>query len=181
MKSHKKINYLMYKLLIQENRDGFEVLEARDALMGAFAVSTDANEARKQIYRQLRFFERKGWLKTNGSGRSKKYFQTSKFKEMSVTPRLKAPLLYLDNAPTIENNYCTLETELKQNQKDLEILIAEESEYLTLQSRFPELKTRLSVLVQGSKKRHVSLLGRINALKGVLESISKGSYGKSLS
>lgn len=82
-----KISAEMYKLLIERTLDGFSVIELRDEFIVLIGSPIDPDEARKKVYRQILRFIKKGWLRSEGSGRQKRYFQTDTFKSLDVEPK----------------------------------------------------------------------------------------------
>ncbi|MBO1273562.1 hypothetical protein J3L11_18165, partial [Shewanella sp. 4t3-1-2LB] len=87
MKRSKKINAIMYKLLIEKEMDAFSIIEARDALLQFEPSNQEANEARKRVYRQLALFQRNGWLKCIGRGRQKRFYVTDEFRKLPVVSK----------------------------------------------------------------------------------------------
>ncbi len=75
MKRSMKISAEMYKLLIERTLDGFSVIELRDELIVLKGSPIDPDEARKKVYRQILRFIKKGWLRSEGSGRQKDTFR----------------------------------------------------------------------------------------------------------
>ncbi|MCD6670019.1 hypothetical protein LT068_13155 [Vibrio cholerae] len=59
MKRSKKINGVMYKLLIERGIDSFSVIELRNASLAIDGMTQDPDEARKRLYRQIYHFEKK--------------------------------------------------------------------------------------------------------------------------
>ena len=53
MKRSKKINGVMYKLLIERGFDGFSIVDLRNASLSINDMTQDPNEARKWLYRQV--------------------------------------------------------------------------------------------------------------------------------
>ncbi len=87
MKRATKISAMMHKLLIEKEMDGFSVVELRDAFVCTDNGSTDKDEARRMVYRQIRRFMENNWLKCEGKGQKKRYFQTTQFKNLQVKPK----------------------------------------------------------------------------------------------
>ncbi|MDF4350665.1 hypothetical protein P3435_23355, partial [Vibrio parahaemolyticus] len=83
-----KISAEMYKLLIERTIDDFSVTELRDEFIVLRGFHIDADEARKKVYRQILRFMKHGWLRSEGSGHQKRYFQTEAFKAIQVEPKL---------------------------------------------------------------------------------------------
>lgn len=75
MKRSMKISAEMYKLLIERTMDGFSVIELRDEFIALKGPFVDPDEARKKVYRQILRFIKKGWLRSEGSGRQKNTFR----------------------------------------------------------------------------------------------------------
>jgi hypothetical protein len=150
--------------------DGFSVLEARDASLNLEGGMSNLEETRKKVYRQLWQYQQKGWLRTEGGGRNKRYFQTSQFRDLEVVVRRKTACEY-----SIEESipdYSVLFRESNEYKGELEIVLGEIYEYQSLRRRFPELETRLSPLLQQAKERSSHLLGKLNGLENVLKTLS---------
>ena len=77
MKRSTRISAVMFKLLIEKRMDGFSVIEARDASLSDGDGTQKLDEARKKVYRQIWQYQQRGWLRSEGEGRSKRYFQTA--------------------------------------------------------------------------------------------------------
>ncbi|MCH1924162.1 hypothetical protein L9G74_06405 [Shewanella sp. C32] len=176
MKRSKKINAIMYKLLIEKEMDAFSIIEARDALLQTEATDLDANEARKQVYRHISLFQRNGWLNSIGSGRQKRFYVTDEFRELSVVSKKDTSAAsYRRQKQCSKNNkseYSVLVKERKEHEGELKIVLGEIDEYRTLQTRFPALEDTIAPLLQRSKLRSAELLGKVNVLTNVLKSLS---------
>ncbi|MFB2656324.1 hypothetical protein [Shewanella xiamenensis] len=176
MKHSKKINAIMYKLLIEKEMDAFSIIEARDALLQIESSNLDANEIRKKIYRQLWLFQRNGWLKSAGSGRLKRFYVTDEFRKLSIVSKKNtlAASSRRQKQRSIgnENEYFVLVKERKEHEGELKIVLGEIDEYRALQTRFPTLEDTIAPLLQCSKLRSAELLGKVNVLTNVLKSLS---------
>ncbi|WP_318494428.1 hypothetical protein [Photobacterium leiognathi] len=172
MKRSRRISVIMHKLLIENGLDGFTVLEARDLWLSIDKKSSNSSEARKKVYQAIFNFEKKNWLRFEGSGRDKRYFQTEQFKKLpdyeaiNHQPRI--------NNPIIDQDYSILLNEYNEYKGELEIVLGEVNEYQSIASRFPELKSKLSPIHQQAKERAALLLGKINALTTVLQTLNTG-------
>ncbi|MFS1975321.1 hypothetical protein [Vibrio splendidus] len=169
MKRARRINAVMHKLLIENGLDGFTVLEARDFWLSLDNVDSDSAEARKKVYRAIFNFEKKSWLRSEGSGRKKRYFQADQFKALydNVTANNQA-----DIKPQVPvQNYSILNSERNEYKGELEIVLGEVDEYQSIASRFPELKNKLAPLHQEAKDRAALLLGKVNVLTKVLNTL----------
>ncbi len=165
----------MYKLLVEDNLDGFSVIEARNASLQMDSIDKNPVEARKQIYRQILHFEKKGWLQAEGIGRNKRYYQTNSFKCLTFFPKVSHESVYINKHHLFEKGYSILENELELHQRELGIVQGEIEEYLSLTARFPELEQSLSLMLQRSQKRSFSLLGKVNVLKSVVNELQQSS------
>ncbi|MDH5924020.1 hypothetical protein L8R85_23685 [Vibrio splendidus] len=170
MKRSKKISAIMYKLLIEKRMDGFSVNEAKDASLIAGDRIQDVG---KKVYRQVWQYQQRGWLRSEGEGRSKRYFQTEQFRELEVTPRKKAEREA--SIKEVTSNYSVLFRESNECKGKLEIVLGEIDEYQSLRFRFPELEGRLTPLLQQARERSAHLLGKINGLENVLKTLSEGA------
>ncbi|EKC5523911.1 TPA: hypothetical protein ACF5BZ_004280 [Vibrio parahaemolyticus] len=172
MKRSKKISAVMHKLLIEKRMDGFSVTEARDASVNPDGCIQNLNEARQKVYRQIWQYQQKGWLRSEGEGRNRRYFQTEQFRELQVAPRKK-----FEGEPLIKkpiSDYSVLLRESNEYKGELEIVLGEIDEYQSLRRRFPELESRLTPLLQQARERSAHLLGKMNGLENVLKALSEG-------
>ncbi|SKA74569.1 hypothetical protein SAMN02745132_04858 [Enterovibrio nigricans DSM 22720] len=112
------------------------------------------------------------WLRNEGSGRQKKYFQTGLFKTLLVKPRQDS----VDVDIALTPDYSVLSHERDQYKCELEIVLGEIEEYQSLNCRFPELEPKLIPLLDQAKERSAQLLGKVNGLTNVLKTISEGQY-----
>jgi len=171
MKRSIKISAVMHNLLIEKRMDGFSVIEARDASLNIADGIKNLDEARKKVYRQIWQYQQRGWLRTEGEGRNKRYFQTEQFKYLEVLPRRKAKRESSITEAT--SDYSVLFRESNEYKGELEIVLGEINEYQSLRCRFPELESRLSPLLQQAKERSAHLLGKMNGLTNVLKTLSE--------
>ncbi len=165
-----KISTEMYKLLIERTMDGFSVIELRDEFIALKGSNTDSDEARKKVYRQILRFIKEGWLRSEGTGRQKRYFQTETFKALPVEPKSVKNNIEI----ALSHDYSVLTSERNQYKGELEIVLGEIDEYRSLNKRFPELELKLIPLLDEAKERSAYLLGKINGLTNVLKTLSEG-------
>lgn len=170
MKRSMKISAEMYKLLIERTMDGFSVVELRNEFIALKDSYIDPDEARKKVYRQVLRFIKKGWLRNEGSGRQKRYFQTDTFKALHVEPKSEN----VDIEITSNHDYSVLVSERNQYKGELEIVLGEIDEYQSLNVRFPELEPKLITLLDEAKERSAYLLGKVNGLTNVLKVLYEG-------
>ncbi len=162
----------MHKLLIEHGLDGFTILEARDLWLSIDDTNSNSNEARKKVYRAIYNFEEKNWLRYEGSGRNKRYFQTEQFKEL---PDYKVLGHHPEiNSSTSKQDYSVLVNECNEYKGELEIVLGEVDEYQSIISRFPNLESRLAPVHQQARERAALLFGKINALTTALNTLTKG-------
>ncbi|MUK41189.1 hypothetical protein GNP61_06410 [Aliivibrio fischeri] len=171
MKRSKKISAIMHKLLIERRIDNFSVVELRDASLSIEGMDSDLDEARKKVYRQILRFEKINWLRSEGSGQKKRYFQTDLFKKQLLEPKLDSVEISIPSTP----DYSVLSKERKEYKAELEIILGEIEEYQSLKIRFPELEPKLTPLQQQAKERSALLLGKMNVLTNVLRTIYRDS------
>ncbi|AUW03332.1 hypothetical protein [Vibrio campbellii] len=173
MKRSIKISAVMHKLLIEKRMDGFSVIEARDVSLNDECGTQNLDEARKKVYRQIWQYQQRGWLRSEGEGRNKRYFQTEQFLDLEVVPRRKSEreVLRKECSP----DYSILLRESNEYKGELEIVLGEIDEYQSLRCRFPELENRLTPLLQQARERSAHLLGKINGLTNLLNTLSEGS------
>ncbi|WP_341665277.1 hypothetical protein [Vibrio sp.] len=174
MKRSIKISAVMHKLLIEKCMDGFSVIEARDASLNLKGGVSDLEEARKKVYRQLWQYKQRGWLRTEGKGRNKRYFQTEQFRELDFVLRTRTECEYSIKEST--SDYSALLQESNEYKGELEMVLGELDEYQSLSCRFPELEGRLSSLLQQAKERSAYLLGKVNGLTNVLKFIDERNH-----
>lgn len=169
MKRSTKISAMMHKLLIEQEMDGFSVVELRDAFVSTDNGRTDPDEARRMVYRQIKRFTDNNWLVSEGKGRKKRYFQTGQFKNLQVEPKVQTTRI---SSPS-GNDYSVLFCEHGQYKAELEIVLSEIDEYQSVIRRFQELETKLSPLLEQAKERSAHLLGKVNALTHAINSLSE--------
>ncbi|NOI25726.1 hypothetical protein [Vibrio mediterranei] len=167
MKRSTKISAEMHKLLIERRMDGFSVIELRDALVSIGDTNLDLDDARRRVYRQILRFLKNNWLRSEGSGRQKRYFQTDLFKTLLVTPKKSS----VDVGMASASDYSVLIHERNQYKAELEIVLGEIEEYQSLNSRFPELEFKLTPLLEEAKERSAHLFGKVNVLTNVINTL----------
>ncbi|MGD6738653.1 hypothetical protein [Photobacterium sp. SKA34] len=165
-----KISAEMHKLLVERTLDGFSVIELRDEYVFLNASKIDSDEARKKVYRQILRFLKQGWLRSEGRGRQKRYFQTDSFKALNVEKKVGS----VDVKMPSKHDYSLLVNECNQYKGELEIVLGEIDEYQSLNVRFPELEPKLTTLLDEAKERSAYLLGKVNGLTKVLKMLYEG-------
>ena len=155
----------------------FTVIEARDALLQEHTEFTDADVARKYIYRQLLWGVKNGLLKRaehfDDGVKKVIYSKTDAFFSSAFIPvkRGKKQKPHRKNIATKSNseNYkALLEKELMAYEMDLNASIEEVKEYKRLSTRFPELKEKLQQHHQQARNQSTQLLGKVHALQKLL-------------
>ncbi len=175
MKRSQKINVYVYKLLIEKKMDGFTVIEARDIARSFTESPKDIDELRKIVYRQMRKCEDCGWLRSEGSGREKRYYKTDTFKSQSFEPR-KLRVKHHDsklspiNKPS--NDYVKLTVERNQLKGELEVTLGEIDKYKDLKEQYPEQKLLIERLQVTANEKAAVFMGNINAITNILNSLS---------
>ena len=169
MKRSTKISAEMHKLLIEKRMDGFSVVELRDAFVSIDNSCADLDDARRKIYRQILRFIKHSWLRSEGSGQQKRYFQTDQFKSLQANPKQEA----VNVNHSLPPDYSVLNQERNQYKGELEIVFGEIDEYQSLSGRFPELAPKLTPLLEHARARSAHLLGRVNVLTNVLKTLSE--------
>lgn len=174
LKKMRRINIstIMYILLIEHKMDAFSVLDARDTLLLNNHFYSNAVELRKMVYRQILYFERKGWLMSDGRGKQKKYYVTDNFPHKLVVNKATLIGSSVTHTVAIEENYSILLKERREHEGELKIVLGEIDEYRSLLSRFPALEQNIEPLLQASKIRSTQLLGKVNVLTNILKSLS---------
>lgn len=167
MKRSLKISDEMHNLLIEKEMDGFLVVELRDAFVSIDDSYVDLDDARRKVYRQLLRLVKNNWLRVEGTGQQKRYFQTDLFKGLQIdTASDKTKVTF-----STSSDYSVLRHERNQYKGELEIVFGEINEYQSLCSRFPELEPRLLPLLEQAREHSAQLLGRVNVLTSVLKTL----------
>ena len=157
----------------------FTVIEARDALLHEHTEFTDADAARKFIYRQLLWAIKNGLLKRTDNFddgvKTAIYSKTEAFFASTFAPvkrgkkqKQKSPPKAITAKPNTENYKALLEKELMTYEIDLNASIEEAKEYKRLSTRFPELKEKLQQHQLQAKSQSTQLLGKVHALQKLL-------------
>lgn len=175
MKRSQKINVYVYKLLIEKNLNGFSVIEARDIAHLFPESPQDIDVLRKLVYRQLRKCEEIGWLRSEGSGRGKRYYKTDEFNALSFEPRR---LPSKKKKPKISNtqphsDYPELTIERSRLKGELEVTLGEIEKYKVLKEQYPEQFQLIERLQATANERAATFMGTINAITNMLNSISR--------
>lgn len=169
MKRSLKISDEMHKLLIEKEMDGFLVVELRDAFVSINDSYVDLDDSRRKVYRQLLRLVKNNWLRVEGTGQQKRYFQTNLFKDLQIDTASENAKVTLSAA----SDYSVLRHERNQYKGELEIVFGEINEYQSLCGRFPELEPRLIPLLEQAREHSAQLLGRVNVLTNVLKTLSE--------
>ena len=145
--------------------EGISVIEARDVSLNDVYGTQNLDEARKKDYRQICQYQQRGWLRSEGEGRNKRYFQTERFLELEVVPRRKS-----EREASVKqsaSDYSVLFRESNEYKGELEIELGEIDEYHSLRCRFPELKSRLESIYIGQESVN-GISCKINVLNNIL-------------
>lgn len=161
----------MHKLLIEGEMDGFTVVELRNASISIDGSFVDLDDARRKVYRQILRFMSNNWLRSEGKGQKKRYFQTDVFKSLQSSSKLGSTDISTPSAP----DYSVLSDERNQFQGELEIVLGEIEGYQSLYNRFPELESKLAPYLVQARERSALLLGQINVLTNALKIVSEGN------
>ncbi|WP_102523693.1 hypothetical protein [Vibrio tapetis] len=173
MKPSKKISADMHKLLIEKRMDGFSIVEAREASLSGKAMPNELGKYHQRIYRQIWQLEKKNWLRSEGYGKSKRYFKTAVFESFQFHLKTNNKRSYA--AENINSNYSVLVYERNEAQGELEVVLGEIEEYRSLKNRFPELESRLTPFQEDATERSARLLSRVNVLTKVLKTLTEGA------
>ena len=162
----------MFNLLIEKEMDDFLVIELRDALMQLTQDAMDLDEARKYVYRQILSFERKGWLVSSGTDRTKRYKKTELFEQIDFSARevkMKLSTQISPNTKADMSELSVLLSEKNQHEGELAIVLGEVEEYQSLINRFPQNRDLFLPLFAEAKECSARLLGKINAISKALK------------
>ena len=173
------MNIFLHSLLVKKQMNEFTVIEARDTLLQEHSEFTDADMARKYIYRQLLWAVNNNFLKRTDhveNGIKKvTYSKTEAFFSSTFVPvnrgqkqKQKSPRKVTAAKTTTGNYKALLEKELMTYEMDLNASIEEAKEYKRLSTRFPELKENLQQHHQQAKSQSIQLLGKVHALQKLL-------------
>ena len=168
MARSKKVGTLMHRLLIEKEMDGFTVVELRNASIPIDDSFVDLDDARRKVYRQILRFLKSNWLRSEGCGQQKRYFQTDLFRSLQSAPTLANTYSKAASTP----DYSVLIQERNQYKSELKIVLGEIEEYQSLNSRFPELEPKLTPFFEQAKERSAQLLGKINVLTNALKTVA---------
>ncbi|GFK55884.1 hypothetical protein [Vibrio cholerae] len=178
MSHSQKINAFMHNLLIENEMDNFSLVEIKDALLDIEEFASTGQDAHKFVYRQVWGLEKKGWLNSDGIGREKRYMQTDLFKGLNLVSRpMPVKVNQVSDAPRAQQDkYNILINERNECEGELEIILGEIEEYRSLNQRFPELSLQITPLLKNARERSALLLGKINVLTNVLNSLNENGY-----
>ncbi|HDB1440011.1 TPA: hypothetical protein O6E29_003066 [Vibrio cholerae] len=178
MSHSQKINAFMHKLLIENEMDNFSLVEIKDALLDIEEFASTGQDAHKFVYRQVWGLEKKGWLNAEGIGREKRYMQTDLFKGLKFATRsMPVTINRVADVPTVQQGkYNILINERNECEGELEIILGEIEEYRSLNQRFPELTLQITPLLKNARERSALLLGKINVLTNVVNSLNENGY-----
>ncbi|SGY93143.1 Putative uncharacterized protein [Moritella viscosa] len=170
----------VYNLLIVENINNFTVSEMRDALMYKSEYFNDENETRRYIYRVIcKLTKLKLLIKHANSAIKKiKYTKSETFVTVNfvIKPTEKTSIEQAEPmnhvVPEIIDDFINNIVKEKQNHEaDLAITLSEVEEFKALIRRFPSKKTLFSPFYLETRERSAQLLGKVNALNKVLNTI----------
>ena len=174
----------VYNLLIVVNINNFTVSEIRDALMYESEFFNDKNETRKYIYRvickltKLKLLIKHCHLEVKKSMYTKsEAFFTANFvmkssMKISGIKQSKRTLLSSEKASRITDLHGELSKEKKEHEASLVISLSEADEFRMLMQRFPKQNDLFKPFYLETRERSAQLLGRVNALAKVLNTIN---------
>ncbi|HHC6614293.1 TPA: hypothetical protein ACN311_003539 [Vibrio parahaemolyticus] len=157
--------------------DGFTIIEARDVARLFPESPKDINELRKIVYRQILKCIESGWLRSEGSGRKKRYFKTDEFNSLSFEPRkptsrIKKTSSKVSVTNQITNDYSELIVERNKLKGELEVTLGEIDKYKALKEQYPEQSQLLDGLQFVANEKAALFMGNINAITNMLSSLS---------
>ncbi|RXJ71347.1 hypothetical protein CS022_21200 [Veronia nyctiphanis] len=169
MKQTVPLNQWLYKALIENEMDGFSVLEIRNDLLEDTAELFDKQALRKIIYRQIYKLVDRGFLekRQDEAQGSNRYFKTDRFKALHFVSA-KRTILPPNNVESqkepLRSFLGYICEEKAQSEAELRVMLGEADEYKRVLAHFPAQSTFIHPLYEKSKAYSSELLGRINAL-----------------
>ena len=173
----------VYNLLIVVNINNFTVSEIRDSLMHESEFFNDETETRKYIYRVIcKLTKLKLLIKhTHSEVKKSRYIKSEKFitanfvikssADTPVTQRPKIKQLPNENGENNTDFRYELSKEKKTYEAELAISLSEVEEFKDLMQRFPKQNTLFKPFYLETRERSVQLLGKVNALTKVLNTV----------
>ncbi|MEZ9906561.1 hypothetical protein AB4343_17255 [Vibrio breoganii] len=161
----------MYKLLIENEMNGFSVTELRDASLVLDGVTADIDQARRKIYRQILKLLGEGFLTFTGKGRSKRYYATDEMKALAIKIKVRQDPNKNSNSSKQLLNYSMLKNEQGHTKDELQVVLGEIDEFKSLIERFPSLSKYLQPQLSKARIQSAKLQGKINALSITLREI----------
>ena len=164
-----KLNDTMKSLLVDNELDNFTMQQIRQTYEQMFASHKSSSDIRKYLYRQLYRLKGEGFIQTSGeeNTRSLVYSKTDKFKELTV------PNHYNGLIEAKPDELANLKNSLIQCEVDLTASIVESQEYTKYIQANPHHETLIHPKLEASRVQSSSLLGKVNALKGIIEAVSR--------
>lgn len=182
MKSAVKIHPYTHKLLTENDFAIFSVNQLRDALLELTNKSTQKDEARRFVCRQLHRLEALGLVsKIEGTGSKKRYEKTELFERTKfVTGKISKNSCLTQSSEKVQPVKSDDGFFLNDIKKDksiheakLAVVLGEIEEYRSLMDRFPQRKQYFMNLFHEAKNQSADLLGRVTALSKILELLDK--------
>lgn len=104
--------------------------------------------------------------------------QTDLFKGLKFATRsMPVTINRVADVPKVQQGkYNILINERNECEGELEIILGEIEEYRSLNQRFPELTLQITPLLKNARERSALLLGKINVLTNVLNSLNENGY-----
>lgn len=174
----------VYNLLIVININNFTVSEIRDALMYESDFFNDENETRKHIYRVIFKLTRLKLLIKHANADAKKIrytksdefitanFMTKPSTNISVVQQKKIKLTHGNKIKSGPHFHSDLFKEKTKYEAELAITLSEAEEFKHLMQRFPKENDLFKPFYLETRERSVQLLGKVNALTKVLNTVT---------
>lgn len=167
---------LLIEILSDENFDGFTITELRDSYIEKSDKQFPKKMIRDKVYRIVyKLYKKAKWLDKIEANN----LREAKYKKNNSFPREIYPNTSIDiNLDKALNNRAvsSLKEKYQQHQIDLDASLAELEEYNELVMQFPELKKDIRNVYLNTRENSSKLLGKVNALKNVLERFKEGKH-----
>ncbi|MCU4677478.1 hypothetical protein N7931_17790 [Catenovulum sp. 2E275] len=173
------INPTLHKIFLNSNNVYIDIKHIRELFIEQTKLKVSTEELNKLLYRQLsRLVKYKALEKKRATGSKKVIYRSSrefenmnfKFKIFSLESEQNSSAVAA--IPVSESSQTILVRELKKYEIDFQSSIAESEEYKRLLSIVPDMKKTLEQHYLVACHKSNELLGKIKAIKTVLQNIA---------